>query len=247
MQQFYDVIGDVHGCYDALMRLGAELGYDQRLVHPDGRIPVFVGDLINRGPDSIAVIELAIQMILKGRALSVLGNHDEAMLRYLRGELQSLTDGGLWKTVETINALPHSDRFLAEVRRLYAETPLCRILDEGALLVVHAGIEDSILARYHLPEEAERIGRDDPEIARFMLHGDMIGRSPEGKTLRRDWAAGYHGSAFVVYGHTPQTEAVIRFNTVNIDTGAYRGGNLTALRWPEREIVSVPSNYTADR
>jgi protein phosphatase len=247
MKQLYDIIGDVHGCHDALMRLGAKLGYDERLVHPAGRIPVFVGDLINRGPDSIAVLDLVIGLVREGRALTVLGNHDEALLRHLRGEQLSLADGGLWKTVESLNALPQADRFLAHVRRLYEETPPCRILDDGALLVVHAGIEDWILARYRLPEEAERIGRDDSEIARFMLHGDMIGKSPEGKTLRRDWAADYHGSAFVVYGHTPQPDAVIRFNTVNIDTGAYRGGNLTALRWPERVLVSVPSHYTVDR
>ena len=89
------------------------------------------------------------------------------------------------------------------------------------------------------------IGKTDPETRRFVLNGDAIGKSPEGKTLRRDWAADYHGAAFIVYGHTPQERAEIRGNTVNIDTGAYRGGLLTAFRWPERSLMSAPSRFRA--
>ena len=103
------------------------------------------------------------------------------------------------------------------------------MLDGGALIVAHAGIEEHM------------IGKTDPETRRFVLNGDAIGKSPEGKTLRRDWAADYQGEAFIVYGHTPQERAEIRERTVNIDTGAYRGGLLTALRWPEHTLVSVPS------
>ncbi len=245
MQSRYDIIGDVHGCFDALMRLTAKLGYDDDLIHSEGRIPVFVGDLINRGPDSIKVLKNVIGLTIDGLALSVLGNHDDAMRRYLNGEDVDITDGKLNVTIDAIDALPDADNFKADVKWLYDSTPLCRMLDGGALLIVHAAIEDWILARYKLPEEAGLIGTDDAEIRHFVLHGDAIGKSPEGKTLRRDWAATYHNPAFVVYGHTPQTEAEIRFNTVNIDTGAYRGGMLTAIRWPERTLVSVPSGYSS--
>jgi protein phosphatase len=245
--ELYDVIGDIHGCYDALIRLGQKLGYDKDFSHPDGRIPVFVGDLINRGPDSANVVRLVARLKREGRARSVLGNHDEAMLRYLQGKEVNLDDGGMRKTIAQFEELPDSEAFMADMRDLYEHTPLCIILDKGNLLVVHAGIEDWILARYKLPEEAEKIGTDDPKIHHFVLHGEAIGKSPEGKTLRRDWAADYHGSAFVTYGHTPQPEAEIRFHTVNLDTGAYRGGKLSALRWPEKEIVQVPSLYSSVR
>jgi len=114
---------------------------------------------------------------------------------------------------------------------LYIDTPLYLVLDGGALIVAHAGIEE------------EMIGKIDPETRRFVLNGDAIGKTADGKTLRRDWAADYKGEAFIVYGHTPQESAVVCRNTVNIDTGAYRGGMLTAFRWPERTLVSVPSRF----
>ena len=114
---------------------------------------------------------------------------------------------------------------------LFAQAALYWVLDGGALIVAHAGIEEGM------------IGKTDLETRRFVLNGDAIGKSPEGKTLRRDWAADYRGAAFIVYGHTPQERAEIRGNTVNIDTGAYRGGLLTAFRWPERTLVSVPSRF----
>jgi len=240
----YDVIGDVHGCFDALLRLGHKLGYDDNFRHPDGRIPAFVGDLINRGPDSVSVVRLVSKLRKEGRAVSILGNHDEAMLRYLQGKDVNLDDGGMRKTIATFDALPDSKAFMDDLRSLYESTPLCVMLDDGKLMLVHAGIEDWILARYTLPEEAEMIGTDDAKIHHFVLHGDAIGKSPEGKTLRRDWAADYHGHPFVVYGHTPQTEATVKNRTVNIDTGAYRGGKLTAIRWPEIEIVQVPSLFS---
>jgi protein phosphatase len=244
MQPLYDIIGDVHGCYDALRRLCNELGYDDDFRHPDGRTLAFVGDLINRGPDSVGVVRTVIDLVRENRALTVLGNHDEAMLRYLRGDDVETRDGGLYKTIAMFDSLTNTEEFKAEVWWLFENTPLCRSLDNGDLMIVHAGIEDWILDRYRWPDDAAKIGTDDSQIAYFMLHGDAIGKSPEGKTLRRDWAAGYHGRAFVVYGHTPQPEAIIRHNTVNIDTGAYRGGRLTAIRWPEKTLLSVPSLYS---
>jgi protein phosphatase len=62
--------------------------------------------------------------------------------------------------------------------------------------------------------------------------------------VRRDWAARYSGEALVVYGHTPAREAVFRNNTINVDTGCVFGGSLTALRYPERDLVQVPAHET---
>lgn len=231
MRETYDIIGDVHGCLDALRRLCTALGYDDDFYHPQGRRLVFVGDLINRGPDSLGVLSLVSRLVHRGRALMTLGNHDDALHRWLCGESLEMSKGGLADTIEQIEARDERKTFKKAISALYTQAPIYLLLDGGALIVAHAGIEE------------EMIGKTDPETRRFVLNGDAIGRSPEGKTLRRDWAADYHGAAFIVYGHTPQERAEIKNNTVNIDTGAYRGGLLTAFRWPEQTLVSVPSGY----
>ncbi len=231
--QNYDIIGDVHGCYEALQRLCAALGYDEAFGHPEGRKLVFLGDLIDRGPDSAAVLSLVGRLVSRGRALLTLGNHDDALQRWLCGEPVEIHKGGLAQTIAQIEARADKRTFKKAVAALYERASLYLLLDGGDLIVAHAGIEEDM------------IGKTDPETRRFVLNGDAIGKSPEGKTLRRDWAADYHGSAFIVYGHTPQERAAIRGSTVNIDTGAYRGGMLTAFRWPERTLVSVPSRFRA--
>ena len=231
MQEMYDIIGDVHGCLDALWRLCAVLGYDTAFHHAQGRRLVFLGDLINRGPNSLGVLSLVSRLVSQGRALITLGNHDDAMLRWLCGEPVDIAKGGLAQTIAQMEARMDKKFFNKAAAALYQHAPLYLLLDGGDLIVAHAGIEE------------EMIGKTDLETLRFVLNGDAIGKSPEGKTLRRDWAANYEGRAFIVYGHTPQERAEIRHNTVNIDTGAYRGGMLTAFRWPERTLVSVPSRF----
>ena len=231
MQETYDIIGDVHGCADALRRLCDALGYDESYYRGDGRRLVFLGDLIDRGPDSLGILRLVGGLVSRGRALLTLGNHDDALLRWLCGETFDTSKGGLSETIAQIEARRDKKTLKKAIAALYERAPLYLVLDGGALIVAHAGIEE------------EMIGKTDPETRHFVLNGDAIGKSPEGKTLRRDWAAEYRGTAFIVYGHTPQECAEVRGNTVNIDTGAYRGGKLTAFRWPERILVSVPSRF----
>ena len=231
MQETYDIISDVHGCLDALQRLCNALGYDAAFGHPEGRRLVFLGDLVDRGPDSLGVLSLVSRLVSRGRALLTLGNHDDALLRRLCGEPVDIHKGGLAQTLAQMEARADKRLFKKAVAALYERAPIYLLLDGGALIVAHAGIEEGM------------IGKTDPETRRFVLNGDAVGKSPDGKTLRRDWAADYHGGAFIVYGHTPQERAEIRGNTANIDTGAYRGGLLTALRWPERTLVSVPSRF----
>ena len=233
MQETYDIIGDVHGCFDALRRLCKRLGYDKNFQHPTGRTMVFLGDLCDRGPDSLGVLTLVAGLVSRGRALLTLGNHDDALLRRLDGESLDTSKGGLAQTIAQIEARPEKKVLKRAICTLLSRASLYLVLDGGALIVAHAGIEE------------EMIGKTDGETRNFVLNGDPVGKTTEGKTLRRDWALSYRGTAFVVYGHTPQDRAEIRGNTVNIDTGAYRGGMLTALRWPERALVSVPSRFRA--
>jgi protein phosphatase len=233
MQETYDVIGDIHGCSDALRRLCDSLGYDENYNHEEGRRLIFSGDLINRGPDSIGVLNVISGLVSRGRARLTLGNHDDALMRWLRGEHFDTSKGGLAQTIAQIEARPERKTLKKAILTLSQRAPLYLVLDGGALIIAHAGIEE------------EMIGKTDAETRRFVLNGETVGKSPEGKTIRRDWALNYRGSAFIVYGHTPQEKPLLRCNSVNLDTGAYRGGMLTGFRWPERILVSVPSRFRA--
>ena len=234
----FDIIGDVHGCIDELVTLFGRLGYgvefhwdgDVRRVRttaPAGRTAVFVGDLIDRGPSSADVLRIAMAMQVARHGLAVIGNHDVKLLRWLRGEKPMLTHA-LQATVFEIEAEPRA--FRDEVTHYLAALPLYLWLAGGALVVAHAGIE------------AARIGRMSPAIRRFCIFGDTDGKSDHGGLpVRYNWAARYHGHAEVVYGHTPVAIATRVNRTVCIDTGCCFGGTLTALRWPEGEVVSVPA------
>lgn len=229
----FDIIGDVHGCIDELLELLGSLGYavSQRHVKPPaGRRLVFVGDLIDRGPNSVAVLRLAMEMVAAGTAFCVPGNHDAKLLKKLQGRNVQLLHG-LDRTVAQLEAEPPA--FSQQVRAFFESLPSHIILDGGKLVVAHAGIREDL------------IGRTDDQVQSFVLFGDTTGKTDEyGLPVRRNWAANYKGEPLIVYGHTPQPEPVWLNNTINIDTGCVFGGALTALRYPERELVSVPARWT---
>lgn len=228
----YDIVGDVHGCIDELRELLDRLGYalDGDVVrHPDGRTLIFLGDLNDRGPGSIPVWKIAVASIDAGTACFVPGNHDSKFARYLMGRQVQLTHG-LEGTVRELLALPERERRILgrRVGDLIADAPPYRILDGGRLVVAHAGVEGWM------------IGKVNREISVFARFGEPTGeRTVHGFPVRRDWAATYRGAALIVYGHTPVHEPDERNHTINIDQGCVFGGRLTALRYPERELVSV--------
>jgi protein phosphatase len=230
----YDIVGDVHGCIDELLELLDTLGYvveGHVIRHPQGRTLVFLGDLNDRGPSSIRVWQLAVASLEAGTARFVPGNHDSKLARYLMGRNIQLSHG-LEGTVREFLALPDRQRRILgrKIGDTIADAPPYRILDDGALVVAHAGVEEWM------------IGRVNREVSVFARFGEPTGeRSPYGFPIRRDWAATYSGRPLVVYGHTPVLEPVFRNNTINIDQGCAFGGMLTALRYPERERVSVPA------
>lgn len=234
----YDIIGDIHGCIDELRELLRRLGWErsgqgEAMRHPDNRHLVFLGDLNDRGPGSIPVWQLAVDSIALRTARYVPGNHDSKLARYLMGRDVQLTHG-LAGTVQELFALPERERRMLarSIVDVVADSPPYRILDEGRLVVAHAGIEERM------------IGEMNQEISVFTRFGDATGeRTPEGFPIRRDWAAAYRGNALVVYGHTPVLVPVFRNNTINVDQGCAFGGALTALRYPERRLVSVLAEH----
>ena len=231
-----DLIGDVHGCFDELIELLGRLGYrleasDDALgprtiaFHPEGRRAVFVGDLVDRGPKVAAVLRLVMAMVEAGHAYCVPGNHDLKFMRWLAGHKVMLTHG-LDVTVQQI-AL-ESEALRAPFKTFIERLPTYLWLDGGKLVVSHAGIAASM------------IGQIDGRIRHFCVYGDTDGKSDaQGVVIRYNWATTYDGPATVVYGHIPVVAPAWVNNTVCIDTGCCFGGTLTALRWPERDVVSV--------
>jgi protein phosphatase len=228
----FDIIGDVHGCYAELTGLLALLGYEiavdgSSAAHPGGRRAIFVGDLVDRGPATPAVLRLVMGMVADGAAMAVAGNHEARLLKALRGRDVTVSHG-LAESLAQLDREPEGfrDQVAAFLDRLLAHY----LLDDGKLVVVHAG----------LPEQMH--GRASAAVRAFALYGDTTGEADEfGLPVRYPWARDYRGRAMVVYGHTPVPEPEWVNNTICIDTGCVFGGRLTALRYPEREMVSVPA------
>lgn len=239
----YDIIGDIHGCYEEWMILIKKLGYiiekKGSLQHPEGRRMILAGDLTDRGPESVKVIQQACNWFEAGCLLYVPGNHCNKLYRYLLGRPVQIKHG-LETTVDELMALSQKERtsLCERFLRLYEKAPLYLILDKKRLVVAHAGI----------PEKA--IGDYSAKVKSFVFYGDTTGKNDEhGRPVRRDWARHYHGPSWIVYGHTPVKEPRIINQTVNIDTGCVFGGALTAFRYPELLTVSTPSlqPFCADR
>ncbi|MEU0371716.1 polynucleotide kinase-phosphatase, partial [Streptomyces sp. NPDC006283] len=220
----FDIIGDIHGCSSELETLLAKLGYVDG-VHPEGRTAVFVGDLVDRGPDSPGVLRRVMGMVAGGSALCVPGNHENKLGRWLKGRNVQHTHG-LAETIEQLEK--EDDTFRTQVREFIDGLVSHYVLDEGRLVVAHAGLPE----KYH--------GRTSGRVRSHALYGETTGETDEfGLPVRYPWAEDYRGRAAVVYGHTPVPNTSWINNTICLDTGAVFGGKMTALRWPERELVDV--------
>ena len=233
----FDIIGDVHGCHTELQSLLEKLGYQESVtdtgrqyVHPEGRIAVFVGDLVDRGPGSDIVLELVMNMADAGDALCVIGNHEDKLLRTMRGNPTTVSHG----LQETLDQLAKRDEaFRARVNTFLRSLPAHLMLDGENLAVAHAGITENYLGRF------------SHRVAQFCMYGETNGETDEWDLpVRVNWARNYRGRATVVYGHTPVEKAEFFNGTINVDTGCVFGGQLSALRYPENEVVSVPAQQT---
>ena len=231
----FDVIGDIHGCRVELESLLAELGYEIRRdgqgravgAHHAGRRAVFVGDLVDRGPDTPGVLRLVMGMVADGDAFCVPGNHEHKLLRALRGRNVQVTHG-LAESLDQLTREPED--FRGQVAQFIDGLISHYVLDGGRLVVAHAGV----IERYQ--------GRASGRVRSFCLYGQTTGETDEyGLPIRYPWAQEYRGRAMVLYGHTPVPVPEWINNTLCLDTGCVFGGRLTALRYPERELVSVPA------
>lgn len=231
----FDIIGDIHGCRDELVELLGRLGYALSgspnapvAKPPAGRRAIFLGDLVDRGPDSAGVLRLVMAMVAQGHALCVSGNHDDKLRRALRGNAVKV-GSELAETLGQVAAEPSG--FAEQVAAFLDARPCHYVLDGGALVVAHAG----------LPERFQ--GRWSPRVRAFALFGDATGEvDAHGLPVRRDWAQEYRGAARVVHGHTPVQRPQWVNQTLCLDAGCVFGGALVALRYPELEFVEVPAH-----
>lgn len=233
----FDIVGDVHGCCDELVQLLSQLGYERNgagvFQPPNGRKAVFLGDLVDRGPKIPEAVKLVKDMVDAGHALCVPGNHDLKFMRAIRGKNVQITHG----LADSLKQFEEYDKSCHGFSRIAAEfmdkLVSHYVLDDGKLVVAHAGMKE------------EMQGRGSAKVRDFALYGETTGETDEyGLPVRYNWAAEYRGKAMVVYGHTPVAEPEWLNRTINIDTGCVFGGKLTALRYPERELVSVPALKT---
>ncbi|HZM06784.1 MAG TPA: polynucleotide kinase-phosphatase [Candidatus Saccharimonadales bacterium] len=233
----FDIIGDVHGCGDELEELLTVLGYQAQpggaWRHPAGRKMIFVGDLVDRGPKIPEVVRLVIESVKAGSALCVPGNHDVKFMRKIWGKDVQITHG-LADSLAQFESYEKDYRGFSRVAAEFIDDLVSHyVLDEGKLVVAHAGMKETMQ------------GRGSGAVREFALFGETTGETDEfGLPVRYNWAAEYRGQAAVVYGHTPVPEPEWLNNTINIDTGCVFGGKLTALRYPEKEVVSIPARQT---
>ncbi|MEZ5355431.1 MAG: AAA family ATPase [Bryobacteraceae bacterium] len=234
----FDIIGDIHGCYAELRDLVEQLGYEvttspqedrdpprHTIEAPEGRRLVFLGDLVDRGPNSPEVLRFVIDAVQSGVGLAVPGNHDDRLLRWLRGRRMELNHG-LRETTQQL--ADTSSQFRLEVEAFLDGLISHLVLDGGSLVVAHAGMKQELQ------------GRTSGAVKGFALYGESTGEVDQfGLPVRYPWAEQYQGRAMVVYGHTPVREPEWVNRTLNVDTGCVFGGKLTALRYPELETVPV--------
>ena len=179
----FDIIGDIHGCFDELIELLGKLGYllarDERgsfvVSHPTGRRVVFLGDLVDRGPKIAEVLQLVMDMVAAGVALCVPGNHETKLLRHLRGHKVKPTHG-LAETLAQLEPLPdlraRAEPFIDSLVSHY-------VLDDGKLVVAHAGLKETLQ------------GRGSGAVREFALYGETTGEiDAYGLPVRADWARG---------------------------------------------------------
>lgn len=242
----YDMIGDIHSCADELEELMKTMGYDitwvqtgdqraARITPPEGRKLILLGDLVDRGPKSADVLRLAHAIIEQDCGYVIMGNHDLYLAQWMRG-INLPINTGIAQTITQLSR--ESEQFLRTMLEMLSALPTYLWLDQGRLCASHAGMRTDLL------------GRATPEAHEHAINGDEPARNAaKAYDSKLHWSASYGGTTSMVYGHFRLQDALWVNNTMCLDTACVYGGKLTALRWPEREVVSVAARerYTYTR
>ncbi|MGM7636685.1 polynucleotide kinase-phosphatase [Bacillus sp. Hm123] len=239
LQAGIDVIGDIHGCFDEMIALLEKLGYKLNeaglYVHPDGRKFVSLGDVMSRSPRSLDTMLFFLRHIKAGLAYMIDSNHGWKIARWLDGRKVTLTHGDEQTAEEFVQfeeqfGQEETVKIKAELKELLLQAPSHYVFTQNglpALVCTHAGIKDKY------------IGKQSRRISDFCRYGDTDGVDDNGKPLRKDWFIHHNHSTLIVWGHDPKPQPLMINNTMNIDQGVVFGGQLTALRFPEKEFVAI--------
>ena len=244
-----DFVGDVHACYEELLegmqRLGYEKQSDGTFIHPKKRKILFLGDMMSRGPYSLKVMRLVMDLVNKELAYAIDGNHNWKIARYLMGRKVKMAHGDEkfaeeLKQYETEHGKKKTEEFKEEMKEFLLSLPTHYIItneSKDVAVAVHAGIRD------------QDIGKDSPAIRSFTRYGDTAGLDEKGKPIRRDWTRHHQNDLLIIWGHDPRPEAKVVNHTLNLDQGCVFGGRLTFLRYPEMEIVQIEAkeDYAGDK
>ena len=177
----FDIIGDVHGCFEELVQLLTQLGYEKNAAGvyqpPNGRKAVFLGDLVDRGPKIPETVRLVKEMVDAGYALCIPGNHDIKFMRAVRGKNVQITHG----LDDSLRQFEEYDKHYRAFSRIAADfiNQLIShyVLDDGKLVVAHAGMKE------------EMQGRGSGKVREFALYGETTGETDEyGLPVRYNWA-----------------------------------------------------------
>ncbi|MGE0084916.1 MAG: metallophosphoesterase family protein [Desulfococcaceae bacterium] len=207
-------VGDIHGCHDKLVHL---MGKILRYYKPEKDTLVFLGDYIDRGPDSFLVTEYLIRLKRKIPGIIFLkGNHEEMLNQYLTGlERSSYLSNGGRQTLESYMAHnPGSGMYTVPREHLYFYSSLSLYYESDGYIFVHAGIREKIPLEDQAPDDLLWIR------SKFVHSTYDFGKR-------------------VVFGHTPFPEPLVQYNKIGIDTGAVYGNRLTCVRLPEMEFYQA--------
>ncbi|WMT72917.1 metallophosphoesterase family protein [Bradyrhizobium sp. Ash2021] len=222
-------ISDIHGCAHLLEQMLGVIDADVAHSRPRHAIEVYLGDYIDRGPDSRGTLDLLIKRSRRGNMVFLKGNH-EAFLGAVFRDPSRIADwfqfGGI-QTLMSYGLSPSSDADEEEqrelVRELAAAMPpqhreflqrLRLTFTCGDFFFVHAGVRPGI----PLPEQQE---------------ADLLWIREEFLRSQKNFGK------YVVHGHTPVRSAEVLPNRANIDTGAYATGNLTLLSIQGSRLLAV--------
>ncbi len=234
-----DIVGDIHGCFDEFLILLHKLGYQQNTagfyIHPEGRKILSLGDIMSRGPKSLQTLQFFYNHIQAGLAYMVDSNHGWKIARWLDGKQVQLTHGDdkveqEFLAYEHAHGVEKAAKLKEQLKDLLLKAPSHYVLKKNGVataVCVHAGIRD------------EWIGKQSHEISDIARYGETDGFDDAHKPIRKDWTVHHKTNPLIIWGHDPRKKAMTVNGTLNIDQGAVFGGELTAFRYPERDLLSV--------
>jgi serine/threonine protein phosphatase 1 len=208
------VIGDIHGRADLLRQVHEAIERDWQAGPAERRLEIYLGDYVDRGPESAAVIAMLRARMQQGAVMPLSGNHEAVLLRFLDGRIsdREFLDWGGAATALSYGINPSREAILSaalaravpleDIRFLRALRPSFRY---GPYFFAHAGVLPNRTLEEQVPDDLLWIRRP------FLDHSGPFG-------------------AIVVHGHTPNAEPEFRTNRINLDTGAYATHRLSCLR-----------------